>query len=211
MPDSATYSLGAIILAAGSSTRMGRPKLLLPWQGTTILGHLIHLWTSLPAAQIVVVHARDDAGIGSELNRLGFPIENRVVNPKPERGMFSSIQCAANWTGWNHSLNHWAIVLGDQPHLRPATLLALADFAARHPEHICQPSRNGRARHPVLLPRDVLAQLGDSSAATLKEFLAPLSEKVKLIELDDPGLDLDLDYMADYERALELAKAGRSS
>ena len=184
---------------------MGRPKMLLPWGETTVLGHLIALWSRLPAEQIAVVCAPADAAITAELDRLRFPVANRIVNPDPSRGMFSSIQCAARWPGWRAALTHWAIVLGDQPHLRPATLAALADFAFRHPGNICQPVRGGHARHPVVLPAEVFAALQDSNDETLKQFLKRKSANVRRVELDDPGLDLDLDCPADYEKALRLA------
>src|SRR6266571_6187375 len=111
---------GALILAAGASSRMGQPKLLLPWGKTSVLGHLIAQWQQ--EHQIVVVHAAGDQAIGAALDRLSFPEANRIMNPQPERGMLSSIQCAAAWAGWNRGLTHWAIVLGDQPHLRRETL-----------------------------------------------------------------------------------------
>lgn len=169
-----------------------------------MLGHLISLWARLSAVQTAVVYAETDTRIGTELDRLRFPAQDRIVNPQPERGMFSSIQCAANWPGWNPNLTHWAIVLGDQPHLQPTTLVAFMKFAECHSENICQPSLRGHARHPVILPHKKLVQLKTSNVATLKEFLQSSSNEVKLIELDDPGLELDLDDNADYKKALRL-------
>ena len=183
---------------------MGRPKLLLPWGNSTVLGHLIWLWAEPAADQVAVVCSTTDAGMAAELERLRFSRENRIVNPEPGRGMFSSIQCAARWRGWNTGLTHWAVALGDQPHLRPATLRALLDFAKRTPEKICQPGRAGRACHPVLLPKAAFQKLAGSNDATLKEFLEHTRAEALLIELDDPGLDLDLDCPADYEKALRL-------
>src|SRR6266699_557070 len=119
---------GAVILAAGASSRMGKSKLVLPWGKTTVLGHLIRQWQQVGAKQIAVVRAADDNAIGAELDRLNFPVANRIMNPQPERGMMSSIQCAAAWPGWNGPLTHWVIVLGDQPHLRQETLRELVEF-----------------------------------------------------------------------------------
>jgi molybdenum cofactor cytidylyltransferase len=200
--------LGAIILSAGSSSRMGRPKMLLPWGATTVLGHLITTWSCLPAEQVAVVCAPTDAALAAELDRLHFPVASRIVNPYPSRGMFSSIQCAAHWSGWSTALTHWAIILGDQPHLRPTTLATLADVATRHPGKICQPVLGGHARHPVILAADAFAALKDSNDETLKQFLQRSSADVQLVELDDPGLDLDLDHPADYEKARRLAFGG---
>ncbi len=196
------FRLGMVLLAAGQSRRMGRPKLLLPWGRTSVLGHLLAQWQALGAEQIATVCAAGDAVIAAELARLGFPPQHQVVNPAPERGMFSSIQCAAQWTGWSAALTHWAIVLGDQPHLRDRTLRTLLDFSAARPENICQPRRAGHARHPVLLPRAAFLQLAVSTAADLKAFLATTPFEIAFCELDDPGLDLDIDRPEDYERAV---------
>jgi len=195
---------GVIILAAGASSRMGQPKMLLPWGGTSVLGHLIGLWKALGAGQIAAVSATGDQAVSVELDRLDFPRVNRVVNPMPARGMFSSIQCAALWGGWKDELTHWAIVLGDQPHLRPDTLRALLDFARKQSSQVCQPSRRGRPRHPVVVPKTVFMKLKDSRAENLKDFLQTLPSGVALCELDDPGLDFDVDTPADYEQALRL-------
>jgi molybdenum cofactor cytidylyltransferase len=144
------FHLGAIILAAGASSRMGQPKMLLPWGNTTVVGHLVDLWRQLGAKQVAVVCAAGDAALATELDRVGLPATDRISNPQPERGMFSSIRCAAAWEGWHADLTHWVVVLGDQPHLRLESLRPLIDFAAVHPESVCQPSWNGHGRHPVL-------------------------------------------------------------
>jgi molybdenum cofactor cytidylyltransferase len=195
-------SIGVVILAAGGSSRMGKPKLLLPWGRTSILGHLIRQWDAARAKQISVVCAVRDEGIVAELDRLSFPSANRIFNPAAQHGMFSSIRCAAEWNGWYPEITHLAIVLGDQPHLRNETLRLLVDFVAAHPDTICQPGLKGRRRHPVFMPRCVFDRLRVSAAANLKEFL--LNEIVAMCELDDPGLDLDIDRPEDYEKALEL-------
>jgi molybdenum cofactor cytidylyltransferase len=192
--------LGVIILGAGASSRMGQPKLLLPWNRTTIIGHLIRQWQALDAAQITVVCRLNDKLLITELDRLDFPGENRILNPQPERGMFSSIQCAAYWPGWQPGLTSWAIVLGDQPHLRSETLQNLLAFHARHSIAICQPSHEGHAGHPVLLPRSAFEQLKNADAQTLKSFLKQNVVVIVKCPVTDPGLALDLDTPEDYKR-----------
>ena len=195
------FALGVIILAAGASARMGRPKLLLPWGATTVLGHVIELWITLHADQITVAQASIDLGISSELDRLGLPPENRILNANPAEGMFSSILCAAGWDGWKPVLTHLAIVLGDQPHLRSDFLRSLLDFTRANPERIVQPSCGGRPRHPVLLPRSEFQALGAAKEPTLKSFLQNRSDTVLLLPSNDPGLDFDIDTPEDYESA----------
>ena len=200
----AAFSLGVFILAAGRSTRMGRPKLLLPWGSTSILGHLIRTWKSLQADSIAVIVAPGDQTIAEELDRLDVPASNRIVNPRPDEGMFASIRCAARWADFPKQLNHCAIVLGDQPHIELPTLKSMVEFAAGAPDKACQPVYHGRARHPVFLPTVLFRSLAESHAATLKQSLA--NWEVRLCECDDPGLDLDLDTPTDYARALALAR-----
>ena len=201
-------TFGVVLLAAGASVRMGRAKLLLPWGETTVIGHLLGTWTEMGALQIGVVLAAGENAIQAELDRLGVSRVRRIVNPDPERGMFSSIQCAAHWDQWDSRIAHWAIVLGDQPHLQHATLRALLRFVAKHPAKICQPARRLevgastlRPRHPVILPRRFFEMLASSAHKTLRDFLSSLSAHVALMEIDDPGLDLNLNTPADYSNA----------
>ena len=58
---------------------------------------------------------------------------------------------------------------------------------------------------PSCCPKPVFRQIATSTAATLKEFLAASPRKVAFCELDDPGLDLDIDYPEDYQNALQRA------
>ena len=197
------FSLDVFILGAGRSTRMGCPKLLLPWSGTSVVGHLIQTWHSIGANRVCLVLAGDDPAVSSELDRLAVPCADRILNPSAERGMFSSIQCASNWFVGGERSTHGAIVLGDQPHLRLATLKTLVQYATQHPEHVCQPCYRGRSRHPVIIPAPLFAGLARSKAGTLKEALAQW--QVSLCACEDPGLDLDIDTPEDFLKAMRLA------
>jgi molybdenum cofactor cytidylyltransferase len=198
-------SLGVVILAAGRSSRMGQPKLLLPWGKTSILGHLVQQWQNLCAEQIAVVCSQDNASIDAELARLNFPQHSPVVNTNPDGEMFSSIQCAAAWEGWKPELTHWAVVLGDQPHLSLETLRTIIDFSAANPSQVCQPRKDGHRYHPVVLPKKAFERLPISTATHLKEFLE--SCETAYCEMTDAGLELDIDRPEDYQVALELWKS----
>ena len=197
-------SLAAIILAAGRSSRMGRPKLLLPWGETSVIGHLLGQWKQLGALQIGVVCAASDVAINAELDRLQFPAAQRITNSEPERGMFSSIRCAAAWGGWDKEITHWAIVLGDQPHVRRETLQRVIEFSAVNSARVCQPKKAGHRYHPVIIPRGVFERLQYTNAGDLKEFLQPVD--AAYCEIEDPGLELDIDRPEDYEKALLIAR-----
>lgn len=197
------FGLGVVILAAGASSRMGRPKMLLPWGGRTVIRHIWETWNGLGACPVAVVCG----GHNVQELRQELSSGELILNPEPERGMFSSIQCAARWArGW--SASHWALTLCDQPHLRPGTLERLIDAARRHPAQVCQPFYRGRRRHPVVFPRSVFEEASESDAAMLREFLERRSGQIHPVEADDPGLGLDIDTPQDYARALLLAFPG---
>jgi molybdenum cofactor cytidylyltransferase len=200
-------ALGVIILAAGASSRMGQPKLLLPWQGSTVMGHLISQWRGLGVAQIAVVLRHDDSALAAELDRLKFPKRGRIANPHPERGMFSSIVCAAKWQDWRSDILRWAIALGDQPHLQVETLRRLLNFSALNSDAVCQPAFHGRIAHPVILPQPVFEALKTSQAHTLKDFLKLTHFRSVQQVINDPGLTLDLDTPEDYIKAKGFIKS----
>lgn len=198
------FQFATVILGAGRSSRMGRPKLLLPWGTATVLGHLIRQWTDAGATQIALVRAAEDEVLDQERLRAGASTD-AIINPAPERGMFSSIQCAAQWTDWKTTITHWVIALGDQPHLRPDTLKQLVETVEKEPKAVWQPARKGRPRHPVVLPKSAFERLRTFGASDLKEFLNSAPETRRTVEMNDEGLDLDIDTPEDYERAKQIA------
>jgi molybdenum cofactor cytidylyltransferase len=197
---------GVVILGAGRSSRMGRSKLLLPWGRNTIVGHLIDQWRALHARQIAVVHAVADEALERELDNLEFPKRDRINNPEPERGMFSSIQCAAGWRGWHSGLSHWILTLGDQPQVRLETLRELLFYGKAHSGQICVPAFSNRGRHPVLLPKMQFEELAESKVSTLKDFLE--TREVCTKPIDDPGLEMDIDTPEAYQQALSYSFPG---
>jgi molybdenum cofactor cytidylyltransferase len=218
-------TLGVVILGAGASSRMGRPKLLLPWRDSTVIGQILRQWRELGAAQIVVVTRPNDEALVEAVmraeGRAGSPLPaaaqtndgahgvtrptnastHFIVNPHPERGMFSSVICAARWACWQRGISSWAIALGDQPHLQTATLRLLLELAARNADAICQPQFGDHGRHPVILPRAAFDQLRDTRAETLKDFLKLVACRSVQFVANDSGLALDLDTPEDYTRA----------
>lgn len=179
---------------------MGRPKLVLPWGQTTVLGHLIASWQALESRQVTVVFDPSHLHLTQELDRLEFPMSERIPNPNPDRGMFSSIRCASAWPGWDAALTHFVVALGDQPQLRLQTLSQLLQFGAANPSKICQPRHNGRPRHPVLLPRSSFLQIGRDTAHDLKAFLLDHAAECAGFDVGDEGLELDLDTPSDYQQ-----------
>ena len=196
-------AFATVVLAAGRSVRMGRSKLLLPWGTTTVLGQIVQQWHHLSARRIGVVCAAGNAPIVAEIERLAMPGTHPIDSQSSASGMFGSVRSAASWQGWLPDLTHWAIVLGDQPHLKLTTLRQLLDLATKHYDVVCQPQYQGRFAHPVLMPKHIFLQLPQTRHETLRDFLQ--AQRVLGCACDDSGLALDIDWPEDYLRALSLA------
>ena len=95
--------------------------------------------------------------------------------------------------------------------LEMARQLALLELAAQNPTAICQPAFAGRTGHPVIVPRIAFAELKNTGAATLKEFLAKTDCPRLACLLEDPGVLADMDTPEDYQRLKSDRAAGSVS
>ena len=105
-------------------------------------------------------------------------------------------------------VTHWIITLGDQPHLQDKTLRTLLRFSAGYPDKICQPLRDERRKHPVLIPKQLFQKLQTTTANDLKIFLVEHATELSGFQSDDMGLDFDIDTPEDYQHALKIAFPG---
>jgi molybdenum cofactor cytidylyltransferase len=159
-----------IVLAAGASARLGRPKQLLDLGGKPVLQHVVDAAEAASLDEIVVVlgHAASTVSVAVVLP----PTARFVVNPDHASGQSTSLRAglraaAAEATGA-------VILLGDQPGIRPDTVSSVirAWHAGQH--RVVQACYEGIPAHPTLLDRSVWADAeratGDRGArAILKE------------------------------------------
>jgi CTP:molybdopterin cytidylyltransferase MocA len=187
--------VAGIVLAAGASTRMGRPKALLPAGAGTLLAACVapHLEAGLdPVVVVLGSHA-------AEIQRdAGLPADRRlrvVVNPSWPEGMASSLRAglsACREAGVEAAL----VALGDQPSVTRARIEALV--AAWIPgAALAVPVHEGRVGHPVLFARGLWPELealeGDIGG---REVVRRHWDRA--IQVPAPPL-LDLDTPADYQ------------
>ena len=194
----APVAFGVVILAAGASARMGTCKLLLPWDGKTILTHLLDQWRSAGAAQIAPVIDPSNQPLRTALAHAGFSPSDWIENRSPQLGMFSSLQKASRWRGWLSTLTHWIISLGDQPHVRISTLRLLLDATRRNPTRICQPAFHGRAAHPIILPANNFRELAQSDIPNLRAYVRTREAFRLRVEVEDEAVSHDLNTPEDY-------------
>jgi len=196
----APFAFGVVILAAGASTRMGTCKLLLPWDGKTVLTHLLDQWHIAGAAQIAPVIDPSNQPLRKALAHAGFSPSDWIENRAPQLGMFSSLQEASRWTGWLSTLTHWIVSLGDQPHIETSTLCVLLNAARENPTRICQPALNGETAHPIILPGSNFRELAQNDIPDLRTYIRTREAFRLRVPVEDAGVSGDLDTPEDYRR-----------
>lgn len=186
-----------ILLAAGESRRMGYPKPLLEIRGRSFLATLAQAMLESVARLIVVVGAYADAV------RCAVPGDSRIVvveNPGYLRGQLSSIKVGLNAVGGEAA---GAIVhLADHPLVRAATFATLIEEYWHSRKPIVIARYKDRRGHPVLFERALFAELQaapEDQGARVVVSADP--GRVAYVELDDPGIVMDLDTPEDLERA----------
>ena len=196
----APFAFGVLILAAGASTRMGRCKLLLPWGDKTILTHLFDQWLHAGAAQIAPVIDPSNQLLREALAHAGFSASDWIENSSPQLEMVSSLRKASRWPSWLPTLTHFAICLGDQPHIQMSTLRLLLDAARKNPTRICQPALHERAGHPIVLPANNFRELAKRAVPNLRAYVRTHEALRLRLPVEDPGISDDLNTPEDYTR-----------
>jgi molybdenum cofactor cytidylyltransferase len=185
-----------VVLAAGRGRRFaaaapGAPhKLLTLIDGESMVRRTVTSLLDGGADRcVVVVSAEAEAAVASALKDLPVTL---TVNPKPARGMFSSIQCGAAHL---RAEDRGVLLPGDMPYVRPETVATVLSAAFRSGLTVC-PSQAGRRGHPLVLStalRDRILQAPtDAILSEVRSLEACLS-----VEVADPGIHHDVDRPED--------------
>ncbi|HVU23962.1 MAG TPA: nucleotidyltransferase family protein [Opitutus sp.] len=202
MPEAPPFRFGAIILAAGGSTRMGEPKQLLPLGGRPLLVRAVEAALASPAWPVVVVLGAHAEKMRPLLAR--FPVLV-ADNPAWSEGMASSLRAGiATLREFSRSLDAALLALCDQPAFSAGVIAGLAEAlhatgrsvaAARYAGHLGSPAIFRREHFTALA-----ALTGEEGARTL---LSAMPDRVAAVDL--PALAQDIDTPGDFAAAQENA------
>jgi len=191
--------IAVVVLAAGSSERMGRPKQLLPWGTTTLLGHAVDVALASAADAIVVVLGCQADTIRGQVGNLSHRSVRVAVNEDWPTGLASSVRA-----GLAAAPDAEAVVFlpVDQPRVTPALIdRVIATYRATG-QPIVVPRYGDRRAPPVLFARPMFPALrrltGDQGGRALFDTHADRIAWVDLDERDAAWL-ADVDTPADYE------------
>jgi len=189
-------SLGAIVLAAGVSDRMGAAKPLLKFGDTSFLGHILNeLDTVEEIEEIVVV-----LGAKGQLikDTVDFGRAQAVQHRGYKEGMFSSIRAGARaLTRKLPDLTGALVCLVDMPLIKAETYARVAQAFQIDLDDVVIAAYQGEAGHPVLLSRALVQRLGDVSLAapaeeTLADFIEAHSERRRFVDAQDPAVRINI-------------------
>lgn len=187
--------VAAAVLAAGTSSRMGRNKLLLPWGGATVLEQTLSNVRASGVGGVVVItgHEHDRA------EALAASFGSIVWNTDYAKGMLSSAQTAARHLPPEYEA--MLVVLGDQPLVGPYVIDALLDAYAAKPHGLVAPTYRGQRGNPVLIARRYFAELLNLPPDGAPRLLLQRhADDLCLVEVDTDAILQDLDRPEDYAR-----------
>jgi molybdenum cofactor cytidylyltransferase len=194
--------VAGLVLAAGGSSRLGRPKQLLPYGGATLLDHTVATARACQFDQLLVALGGEAEQIRDRVDLTGAEV---VVNPGFGEGCSSSI--AAAMAALDPRAAVLVLMLGDQPGVVPATVRVLLAARGDAPIAVCR-YEDGRG-HPFAFGSEVFEDLralhGDKAVWRM---LDERADEVEEVPVAGP-VPLDVDTWADYEAVV--AASGRSS
>lgn len=185
-----TTDTGIIILAAGSSQRLGRPKQLLPYQGSTLIRRSVAAAEGARPSVVVVVVGAAAALVAQEVADKDIAV---VFNAEFREGMASSIRCGVNYLLNNTpEVDNIVIMTCDQPYVDAAHLRKLILEGQKSNLKIAASLYDGQRGVPALFNKALFDELitlkGDSGA---KSIIRRYRSEAAAIPLPSGGIDID--------------------
>jgi len=189
-------SIGAVILAAGYSSRFGRPKALLPIGGGTVLERIVGACSDSGVDPIHLVIGHRGGMVSAAARHL--PVHT-VWNDRYPRGQTSSLQ--AGLRSLPEGLAAVVISPVDYPLVTSGVVTALIDAFRSAPsrEKVFIPSHAGRRGHPYLLRTSVLAEFHSLAPDTPgRTVVLGDPDRIRYVVVENDGVLIDLDEPPDY-------------
>jgi molybdenum cofactor cytidylyltransferase len=190
-----------IILAAGSSTRMGSPKALLPDpDGRPFVARLTRTFGAAGVTDIVIVTGiQHDAIVAAVATDRPTTYPSFFNNPKPERGQLSSL-----WIGLDAAarpeVEAILVTPVDIPMVHPSTIRQVVEAWQMQRAPVVRPAVGVRHGHPVLFDRSLFDELRraplDQGARAVVHAYA---DRIVNVPVEDEGCLVDVDTPADYD------------
>jgi molybdenum cofactor cytidylyltransferase len=194
--------LPGIVLAAGASSRMGQTKALLPIQpGRTLLGRVLSTLSEVGIDPLVVV-SRSHIDITAAWDAADSATVVQTINLDPSRGQLSSLLCGLD--ALEREYQAVLMTLVDVPLPRVDTVRRLVTAWQRTHAALVRPVHGGRHGHPAIFGAALLNSLRTADLSEgAKPIVRAFADRAIDVEVDDPGILVDVDTPGDYRRLID--------
>ncbi len=177
---------------------MGRPKLLLPFGMSTVIGSLVASFRAAGVERIIVVASPGDLPLQDWVRRSGLIL---AINPDPQRGMLSSIQeglaAVGGAKGWREPL---LISPADLPALQAETIRATLAALSASGVALAWPTYRGKNGHPLAIAPEAVAEiLTLDPSIGLKQLKERFAGRAIEIAVENAGAVSDVDTEEEYQ------------
>jgi molybdenum cofactor cytidylyltransferase len=188
----------AVVLSAGESSRMGRPKALLPIEGQNFIERIVGALTQSQADRIIVVLGHNADEMRRQIEHLPIDI---VINTEYKNGQLSSLQAAVRHIEKDDRCGGMLVHLVDHPFIDVALVDALIKGFFETKALIVLPCYKGKRGHPVIFSRELFGELLSAPADQgAKAVVNAHRQETLEIEWQDEGVTLDIDTPELYRR-----------
>ena len=183
--------IAAVVLSAGESSRMGRPKALLPIEGETFIGRIVASLKQAQVGKIIVVLGHNSDLLAAAIRPLAVDI---LINTNYKLGQLSSLQVAVRKLLPDADCDGMLVHLVDHPYIDASLVDRMIQQFYESKKDIIVPRCHGKRGHPVLFSRALFDELLD----------APIDQGAKAvvnahgngtleIDTDEKGITVDID------------------
>lgn len=177
---------GTIILAAGNSSRLGKPKQLIPYNGTNLLQNIVNIALEATNGPVLLVEGAGTYPLSPH------PRLKKVVNNKWERGMGSSIKLGLNTLVSQAQITQALVLLSDQPFVSIALIKTLIRKKTENPQAIVASFYQEAPGVPAIFDQSVFKQLNSiPDKVGAKKLLLNNPKQLSLVRFDEGNIDID--------------------
>jgi molybdenum cofactor cytidylyltransferase len=188
----------AVVLSAGESSRMGRPKALLPIEGQKFIERIIRVIGQSKVGRTIVVLGHYADQLRGQIEH--FPVEV-VINPDYRSGQLSSLQAAIRKIEKDDRCSGMLVHLVDHPFIDAVLVDALIKGFFETKALIVLPRYKGKRGHPVIFSRELFGELLNAPVDQgAKAVVNAHRQETVEIEWQDEGITLDIDTPELYRR-----------
>src|SRR4030043_1300091 len=191
-----SIQVSAILLAAGSSRRMGQLKQLLPLHDKPIIRYCLDNLITSGIENIVAVLGYRGDEVLAVIQEMPVQI---VLNKNQESEMAESVRIGLRAIAEKSS--GVLVCLSDHPLVSIDTLKSLMQCFREAPDKIIIPLYKGKRGHPSLFPNPVIDEV--FVGLNLRDIINRDSSRIRILDVDDEGVILDMDTREDYEKILK--------